>query len=231
MTCLNSTQQPYSIFVLLLVVHLCSLVETKTSAQRGRTMKRLIVTACCLLFTSPACNDKEASDSMDADAYYNRGVSWLDKGELDKAISDYSQAIRLDPKFVQAYTNRGIVWSGKDQLDKAIADYNEAIRLDPKNASPYNNLAWLQSTCPDARYRNGRKAVENGRKACDLTDWKIHILVGTLAAAYAENGEFDEAVCWQQKAIELAPAKYKAVYRSFFELYKVRKPLRENPKK
>ena len=65
-------------------------------------------------------------------AYYNRGIAWQAKGQLDEAIADYSEAIRLNPKFVRAYYNRGIAWNAKGESDKAIADYNEAIRLNPK---------------------------------------------------------------------------------------------------
>ena len=56
--------------------------------------------------------------------------------------------------------------------DKAIADYNEAIRLDPKYALAYNGLAWLAATCPDAKYRDGKKAVQSAVTACKLTEWK-----------------------------------------------------------
>ena len=77
-------------------------------------------------------------------AYTNRGLAWGDKGDLDRAIADYNEAIRLDPKYADAYYNRGLAWRAKGDLDRAIADYNEAIRLDPKYADAYNNRgnAW-----------------------------------------------------------------------------------------
>ena len=66
------------------------------------------------------------------------------KKEYDKAIADYDQAIRLDPKYAAAYHNRGLAWYAKKEYDKAIADYDEAIRLDPKYAVAYDNRgdAW-----------------------------------------------------------------------------------------
>ena len=64
-------------------------------------------------------------------AYHNRGKAWSEKGDYDKAIADYNEAIRLDPKFAIAYHNRGGAWGSKGDYDKAIADYNEVIRLDP----------------------------------------------------------------------------------------------------
>jgi tetratricopeptide (TPR) repeat protein len=74
-------------------------------------------------------------------AFYNRGNSYRSKGQPDRAIEDYDQAIRLNPNLALAFNNRGLVYGGKRQLDSAIADYNEAIRLDPNFAFAYNNRA------------------------------------------------------------------------------------------
>ena len=61
------------------------------------------------------------------------------RATIDRAIVDYNEAIRLDPKFAQAYSSRGLAYYQKGDLDRAIADYGEAIRLDPKYAYAYNN--------------------------------------------------------------------------------------------
>ena len=61
------------------------------------------------------------------------------RANYDKAIADYTEAIRLDPKFAEAYYNRGVAYENKGEYDKAIADYTEAIRLDPKYAEAYNS--------------------------------------------------------------------------------------------
>jgi len=71
--------------------------------------------------------------------YTSRGVAYRDKGDYDRAIADYNEAIRLDPKNSIAYGNRGNVYKDKGDYDRAIADYNEAIRLDPKNFKVYLN--------------------------------------------------------------------------------------------
>ena len=70
---------------------------------------------------------------------YNRGDAWAAKKEYDKAIADFNEAIRLDPKLALAFTDRGNAWRAKKEYDKAIADFNEVIRLDPKNAWAYNS--------------------------------------------------------------------------------------------
>ena len=87
---------------------------------------------------------RPSGSTQSTHAYNNRGFARADKKEYDKAIADFSEAIRLDPKDATAYYNRGIAWAGKNEYDKAIADYSEAIRLDPKDASAYINrgAAW-----------------------------------------------------------------------------------------
>ena len=57
------------------------------------------------------------------------------------------------------------------------------------------------AACPEAKYRDGRKAVESATRACELTEWKRSEFLDTLAAAYAESGDFDAAVTWQMRAI------------------------------
>ena len=65
------------------------------------------------------------------------GKHWCLKGELDKAIADYSEAIRLDPKDPQAFADRGTAWISAGEPDKAMADFNEVVRLNPKDPSTY----------------------------------------------------------------------------------------------
>ena len=170
-------------------------------------------------------------DPKSVAAYLNRGSVWSKKREYDKAIADYTEAIRLDPKYAGAYSNRGAAWQNKGDYDKAIANYNEAIRLDPQYARPYDGRAWIWATCPDARFRDGKRAVVSALRACELEAGKGRSNIGTLAAAYAEAGDFENAVKWQARAVELASTTDKAPLQKRLELFRSGKPFREEPKK
>src|SRR5258708_39990388 len=110
-----------------------------------------------------------------------------------------------------------------------MQDYTEVIRVNPRAALGYNNLAWLLATCPKESLRDGMKAVENALKACELTNWKDANFIGTLAGAYAEAGDFKEAVKWEKKAIEVGYLTEQETIdaRMRMKLYEEGKPYRE----
>lgn len=159
-----------------------------------------------------------------------RGNAWQNKGEYEKAIADFNEVLRINPKFSIAYNNRGNARALLMEYDNAIADYTEAIRLDPQYVAPYNGRGWLYATCPLAKFRNASQAVKDATKACELSDWKVANNIGTLAAAYAESGDFMNAVNWQQKAMNLARENEKSDYRSRLDLYKSGQPYRQTVK-
>lgn len=121
-----------------------------------------------------------------------------------KALDDLNTAIRLDPKNYRTYCKRGYVYSRMDNAEMAIEDYHRAIELAPEQSLGYNNLAWLYATWPRTESRDGTKALELAEKACELSEWKKFYCIGTLAAAEAEAGKFDDAVKHQQQAMAMA---------------------------
>ncbi len=174
------------------------------------------------------CNEAIDLGSHDPLARIYRGLAWREKKEYDKALADYDEAIRLEPQNAFAFYARSSAWAGKKEYAKADADLAQASRLAPENPLTYNGRAWTWATCPDAKYRDGKKAVEAATKACELTDWTDGGLIDTLAAAYAEVGDFAAAINWQTKALELeTDAKNKEEYVTRLKLYRDKKPYRD----
>ncbi len=114
-----------------------------------------------------------------------------------------------------------------------IANYEKAVGVDPNNAQALEALGWVRATCPEAEFRDGSRAVEAAKRACDLTDWKNHEYVATLAAAHSEAGDFGDAVKWQKEAVGLLPEgrciELHTEYHERLELYESGKPYRESP--
>jgi tetratricopeptide (TPR) repeat protein len=167
-------------------------------------------------------------DRQDAWTYLDRGLAWSDKNDADKAIADYGEAIRLNPSYSWSYYYRGRQWERKKNYGQALADYAEATRLDPKDVSARNSRAWLLATCSDGKYRDGVRAVELAKQAVALDTTKMSGLLDTLAAAYAETGDFKQAVHWQERALQDARLANDASAKRRLELYRHEKPYRQH---
>jgi tetratricopeptide (TPR) repeat protein len=158
----------------------------------------------------------------------NRGLIYMGAKKLDEAIADFTTAIDLTENET-AFLNRGLAYSRKKEYAKAAADYAAAIERNPDSAVGHNQLAWLLSTAPDEKSRDGKRAIDAAKKACELTGHKNGGYLDTLAAAYAETGDFDKAVEWQEKAVQAGdiPIRDLGAARKRLELYKQKKPYRE----
>jgi tetratricopeptide (TPR) repeat protein len=171
-------------------------------------------------------------DPENAAAYSYRGGEWNNLGAHEKAIADFNDAIRLDPKDATAYRIRGFLWKDKGDYEKALSDFGVGIRLAPNDPAALSSFGWFLATCPNEKYRNGERAMELATKACELSRWKAGYDVSVLAAAYAENGEFEKAVYWQQRAQNLfSEPRHKRRGDTVLELYKSGKPCRDQPKR
>jgi tetratricopeptide (TPR) repeat protein len=170
-------------------------------------------------------SDKPEAHHLLEAAYGGRGFIFNLRGKYDRACDDFSKAIEINATNATAYNSRGWanLWLGAYNM--AISDYQEAIRFNSKDSQPYKRLGWIMAVCPDAKYRNGQKALEYAKQSCEMTAWKDPLCLITLAAAYAESSNFEAAVSWEQKA-EAAGLKDKDLKESQerLELYKQKKP-------
>jgi len=159
-------------------------------------------------------------------ALMGRGFLWFQKGENAKAVADFSEVIKLEPKAALAYNNRGYNRQMLGDHKNALSDFEQAIQLEPKYGLAHQNMAWLLATADDAKIRNGKKAIQAATKACELDEYKNLGSLKALAAAFSEDGQFDKAIGWQEKVIELADDEQKPAERKLLEEYKAGKPFR-----
>ena len=76
-----------------------------------------------------------------ASAYFNRGLAYGHKGDFDRAIRDFDQAIKINPNYPDALNNRGLAYISQGQFDRAIQDFDQVLKLDPKDADAIRNRA------------------------------------------------------------------------------------------
>jgi tetratricopeptide (TPR) repeat protein len=166
---------------------------------------------------------------LDADvAYNNRGVCHKAKGENAQAIEDFSKAIGISPNYASAFENRGLVYVIERNFAAALADFSEAVRLDPKFDRGWNNLGWVYATAPEEKFRDGTLAIACANRACTLADWKNFDWIDTLALAYAESGNFHEAIRWETACLASNTSKEKAeAMRRHLDLFNASKAYHE----
>lgn len=159
-------------------------------------------------------------------AWMGRGFLWFQQHEYQKAIDDFSAAIKISPNLAQAYNNRGYNRQMLGEYAPALADFNQAIHLGPDYALAFQNKAWLLAACDDPELRDGEKAVQAATTACKLTDYKDLGALKALAAAFAESGDFEKAIGWQEKAVQSSPEDQQALERETLEAYRAKRPFR-----
>lgn len=180
-----------------------------------------------------AIQDYDAALQLDprhAKAFDDRGNARLAQGEPAAAMKDYDEAVRLDPHDGAALANRGAALYAKGDAASALRDFDESVHAAPRNPAGWRGRAWLRSTAPDAKFRDGTAALKDAVKACELNRWKDPAALAVLAAAYAESGDFAKAVQHQEKAAALfVHEKDRAAARDRLTLYQAMKPYRVPP--
>ena len=106
---------------------------------------------------------------------------------------------------------RANAYLGIGKHSEAIQDYETVLKLDPDADSPLNNLAWVLATSPTDELRDGERAVELATKACEVTKYDAPHILSTLAAGYAETGDFEEAVKRSTEAVDKMDARIEEI--------------------
>ena len=166
------------------------------------------------------------------------GKALLAANQAPEAAERFGQVIQAEPGNREARRGRalalgqwGAALAAEGRSAEALQRYDEALRSEPDLPEVLNNLAWLLATAKDDQVRNGADAARYAQRACELTQFKNPLMVGTLAAAYAQAGQFEEARVTTKKAIALAEEagnpELAAKNRELLKLYEAGKAYRE----
>ena len=149
--------------------------------------------------------------------------------KYDKAVEVYSGVLRQHPDRWKFLRGRGDVLLSAGKRGEAITDFDKALAQQPKDINLLNNLAWVLATAPEDKLRDGKRALKLATQACELTGYKRDYILSTLAAAYAETGDFDKARKWAAKAVQLGGTskEYGASLKKELASYQASKPWRE----
>jgi tetratricopeptide (TPR) repeat protein len=152
-----------------------------------------------------------------APAYSSRAGIFIRIGFYREALEDIRFALLFKPQNPDYLHNRAVILTALERYEEAILDYKRVIELRPKSGGSYNNLAWLLTTAKDPAYRDCRKAISYAGKALEIG--RNGAWMDTLAAAYAECGEFEKAVAIEKVAYKLSRPPNKNFLRRM-EIYK-----------
>jgi tetratricopeptide (TPR) repeat protein len=139
-------------------------------------------------------------------AHTNLGNVLQASGRMAEAEEQYSKAVRIKPDYAMAYNNLAVVLIAEGKPEAAIRQLEQALRIKPKLVEAQDNLAWLLATLAPSQGGDPARAVQLAHQACELTGYRVAAHLNTLAAAYAADGQFADAVDAAEKAINLARA-------------------------
>ena len=158
---------------------------------------------------------------------FNLGLAYASLGRWTEAVTPLSRAVKLAPNLAEAQALFGVACDAGNDLAGASSGYEAALAIRPGDLQVANNLAWLLATAPDAHLRDGNRAVQLARR-CVAAQFSPPVL-GTLAAALAETGDYEEAVSTLEQAIQLNRSEQILPEEDLtqrLELYRAGKPYR-----
>lgn len=162
--------------------------------RRPETLAELRLRSC-----TGVIDDTSRIGDIRAEAYLNRGIAHEELGQIQRAIEDYTQGLKLNPDYRALYNRRGLAYYDEDKRDLAIADFSQAIRLDPKDTEAliYRGLAYAAQDDHDKAILDYNAALaENPDDAA---------VVAIRGESREANGDRDRAVADYRRALELDP--------------------------
>ena len=141
-----------------------------------------------------------------AESEYSVANAFRQKGDLENAVVHYRRALELRPDYADAHNNLGNALRQQGRIADAIREYEAALNYQPRSIIAANNLAWLLATAANPGLRNGARAVQLAQQALRESGGNDPLLLHTLAAAFAENGDFDKAASAASEALAIADA-------------------------
>jgi tetratricopeptide (TPR) repeat protein len=170
--------------------------------------------------------------SDNSPAHQNLAKALLQKGEVDNALVHYRKLLELQPDNIEVHNIVGTVLIQQHRIREGVEEWRKGLAIDSNNGNAMSNLAWVFATSPDDSLRDGAKAVQLAEQALRISGGRIPIIFRTLAAAYAESGQFSEARQTAQRGIELANSQGNSALAAELQgniaLYQERQPLRDS---
>jgi tetratricopeptide (TPR) repeat protein len=180
-------------------------IKLQPTLAQPHMMKAEILAATNHLDQAIAHLEKLLETAPNSELLLNRlGTFYLLAGKPRKAIDAASKVLEKDPSDYAALRFRGDAYLNIGKHAEAVADFDKALAQKEDDESLLNNFAWVLCTSPDDNVRDGARALKLATKAAESSGYEVPHILSTLAAAYAETGDFDNAVKWSEKSVDLS---------------------------
>jgi tetratricopeptide (TPR) repeat protein len=164
-------------------------------------------------------------------AHENLAKALLQKGDVADALVHYRKLLELQPDNIEVHNIVGTFLIQQGHIREGVEEWQKVLAIQADNGNAMSNLAWVFATSPDDSLRDGAKAVQLASEALRISGRRIPIIFRTLAAAYAETGDFSKAIQTAQQGVELANSQGNSSLATELQgniaLYQERRPLRD----
>jgi tetratricopeptide (TPR) repeat protein len=169
---------------------------------------------------------------LSIESHYTLGKFLLEQGHSEQALPEFETAVSIRPRFASGEEGLARSYESLGKYGEALSHWQKARAIDPNLVSALLGGAWIRATAPEASVRNGAEAVSLAESANNLSPAADPEVLDTLAAAYAENGQFARAITTATNACDLAASKgnshLETEIRSRLLLYKRNRPFRSD---